>query len=102
MRVLTVCTALVLLAACASSEDKAIAACEAALTEKAEGKTYSIDRAALKVLSSKDAAGEVDVSGAVLFDPGLPREAKMQFECKTRTAEGKSEPDVISFSLVWN
>jgi len=102
MRYLIVVAMLATLTACGgSAEDKSVAACEKALKGKAQGKTYSVDLAKMKASAKSTTAGEVSIAGEVVFDVGLPREAKQRFECTTRVVEGKSEPDVISFSLVW-
>ncbi len=102
MRYLIVVAMLATLTACGSSaEDNSVAACEQALKEKAQGKTYSVNRAQMKASAKSAAAGEVSIAGEVVFDVGLPREAKQRFECTTRVVEGKAEPDVINFTLVW-
>jgi hypothetical protein len=102
MRVLSVALAVMLLSACGGgNEDRALAACEQSLKEKAQAKDYRIDKKQLLASAKSGAAGEVSIAGEVVFDPGLPREVTQRFECTTRVTEGKSEPDVISFSLVW-
>lgn len=102
MRISFIALSVALLTACGGGTvDRAVAACEQSLKEKAQGKTYSVDLGRVKSTAKSTAAGETDLSGEVTFDPGLPRAAKMKFECKTRDAEGKAQPDVISFSLVW-
>jgi hypothetical protein len=102
MRFLIVALAAAMLSACGGSpEDKALAACEASLKEKAQGKVYTLKPGTIKITAVSGTPGEVNVTGEATFDTGLPRETTQLFECTTRVAEGKSDPDVISFSLVW-
>ncbi len=101
MRLLPIAVLLALLAACSSSEDKSLAECEKAMVAKSQSATYEMQKNTIKFVPNLDAPGEMDVSGEVIFDPGLPRASTSLFECTTRVAEGKSEPDVIKFSLVW-
>ncbi len=101
MRILLVVAATTLLAACGSADDKAMAACEKAMVEKSSSKTYAIRQETVTIAADEANAGETNIAGEVVFDPGLPRETVQVFKCTTRMAPGKSEPDVISFSLVW-
>ncbi len=102
MRYLMAAAMLAMLAACGGgTNDKSIATCEQALKDKAQGKKYTINEAELKASAKSNAEGEVTITGEVIFFPGLPREAKQHFACTTRVVEGKSELDVISFSLYW-
>ena len=101
MRLLSIAILLPLLAACSSTEDKSLAECEKAMIAKSRSATYAMQHDTLKFVSNPDAPGEMNVSGEVIFDPGLPRASTSLFECTTRVAPGKSAPDVIKFSLVW-
>lgn len=94
--------AAVLLAACGGGrEGKALDACERALKEKAGGKEFSFNKAELRASAKSEGTDQVMIAGEITFDPGLPREAKQRMECTARFSADKSDPDVISFALIW-
>lgn len=103
MRMLFLLTIVALLAACGGGrEGAAIAACERALSEKVgQDKAFTLDKGALRASAKAEGADQIKIEGTVTFDPGLPREVKQKMECTTRFAQGKAEPDVISFALIW-
>lgn len=102
MRILIALFLALLLVGCGGSrEDKAVAACERALAEKAGDKAFEADLKAMRTSAQAEGADQIVIKSSVTFDPGLPREQKQDFECTARFTEGKAEPDVISFSLIW-
>lgn len=102
MRKAMIMGAALLLAACGGGrEGKALDACERALAEKAGGKEFSFNKAELRASAKAEGADQIMISGEITFDPGLPREAKQRMECTARFSEGSSEPDIISFALIW-
>ncbi len=90
-----------LLAGCGGRNEDALAACEAAIAERMDGKRYRLDSQAFAA-SAREESGQVLVlTGEVVIDPGLSGEQRQSVECKTRFVAGQARPDVISLNFVW-
>lgn len=86
-----------LLAGCSGGGDSAaVAACSAELDAKLSGKSYKVDRADMAA-QAKTQGDITSITSAVTFDAGLPSESTQTFDCRARTAGGKTE--VIAFNF---
>src|SRR5687768_16129435 len=76
MRNLHWLAAVLLLSGCGGGrEDKAVEACSAELANKLTGKTYVLDKADMRKKTTVD-GDTLAIASQVVFDPGLPAEAK--------------------------
>lgn len=87
-----------LLAGCGSQADTAATACEAAVAERLQGGTYSIDLAALAASAEEQPDDVVHLKSGIVFEPGLPGEYRQQVECRVRFGD---VPDVISLTFYY-
>jgi len=86
-----------LLAGCGGGvSNAAVEACSAELDAKLSGKSYKVDSADMAA-KAKAEGDVVSISSTVTFDAGLPSESSQTFDCKARTAGGKTE--VIAFNF---
>lgn len=107
MKAIVIIVLLALLTACGAGDkatDKntlAAKACEAYAKDQIGDKPYVLDRAVLAA-SMKDAGdGSMSLHGPITIEPGLTSELKETLECTVRFAEGKEQPDVITFQFIW-
>lgn len=96
--------ALIAAVTCASGCSKnpaaqAIDACAAAVAQKLDGKTYTLDRAAMQASAVDDGTGVFAMSGGLLINPGMTNEEKQSVQCKARVTD--SGADVVSLTLIW-
>lgn len=94
-----------LLTACGSGQNEAAQqACyrsaESAL-QRNTGSTFELDRArtAESIKTNADGTIEMRVVSYLRKDGGAPQQ--QDFACKVGFSEGKAEPDVISFTFLW-
>lgn len=90
-----------LLAGCGGREGDALAACEAAIAERLEGKTYRLEAEAMRASARAEGEDVLVLTGTVVIDPGMTHEQQQTVECKARFTAGQSRPDVISLNFVW-
>jgi hypothetical protein len=107
MKFLASMVLLLLLVACGGGDkgntrnDAAANACDAYAKEQLDGKTYSLDLAALGA-SLKDQGGGMEfLKAPIVIEPGLTTEAKQSLECTVRFTAGKDQPDVMKMQFIW-
>lgn len=96
--------ALALLTGCGGGPGHVAAeACRKAITERVTGKSISLDLEAMAKGYAPGAAGAGTVSGAVVFDQGLPIEARQTFTCRVQfdPAMPDAEPAITGLEFVW-
>jgi hypothetical protein len=102
MRVMRLVLALcpLLLAGCGDSRHAtAVDACNKAISDKLNGKTFALDRGDMLARARDESADVVHVGSTVVFDKGLSTEYQQTFDCRVRL--GKSA-DVISLQFNWS
>lgn len=88
------------LAGCGSSpEQQAAQACADEVARKITDKEFRLDLAEMASHAKADGEDMLRIEAAIVFDPGLPREAKQTIDCKVRLQEGQAE--VISLQFIW-
>jgi len=99
MRKLLLLGVVAVLGACGGATGRAVSACEAAIAEKTQDKKFAIDTSDMAAKAQPEADNIIRIQSGIVFDPGMPREAKQTFECRVRVADGKA--DVISLQFIW-
>ena len=92
------------LAACGGGqEDRAVATCEKAISEKLKDKSFELDHADMRAKLQKPEEGVVQINSVVVFDKGLAAESKQTFECRVKfdPQNPSAEPMVIGMQFTW-
>jgi hypothetical protein len=107
MKFLASLVLLLLLAACGGGEkgnsknDAAANACDAYAKQQLNGKTYTLDLAALGASLKDQAGGMQFLKAPIVIEPGLTSESTQSLECTVRFVPGKDLPDVVKMQFIW-
>lgn len=107
MKYLASIVLLLLLVACGgggagnTKNDAAANACDSYAKQQLNGKTYSLDLAALGATMKDQGGGMQFLKAPIVIEPGLTTESKQSLECTVRFVAGKDQPDVVKMQFIW-
>ena len=104
MKRLVALAAAVLVAGCgAKPEQRAVDACQKAVTEKLAGKSFEIDAQDMLAKTQKQSDTVMQINSTVFFDKGLPAETKQTFDCRVQfdANDAAKEPVVTFMQFTW-
>ncbi|MFN7553352.1 MAG: hypothetical protein ACK59M_11470 [Pseudomonadota bacterium] len=96
--------AAVMLAGCGSSQEElAVAACKAAVSERLQGKVWSLVDSEFRSGYRTGEPGLAEIVAPVYFDKGLPAETQQRVTCRVQfdPANASAEPAVIGLIFQW-
>jgi hypothetical protein len=104
MKKLVVVAAAALLAGCgAKPEQRAVDACQKAVTQKLAGKSFELDADDMLAKVQKQSDTVMQINSTVFFDKGLPAETKQTFDCRVQfdANDAAKEPVVTFMQFNW-
>lgn len=96
--------ATLLLSGCGKGmENRAVSACERAISEKLTGKTFVLDKKDMLAKAKHDGDDIIQVSTFVVFDQGLASESKQGVDCRVEfnPKDRSAEPTVVGLTFTW-
>jgi len=101
--VLVVLASIALTACGKNNQQRAVDACQKAVAEKLQGKTFELDLKDMLKNAKPGTDNVIALGSTVVFDKGLPSESKQTFDCRVLIdpKNADAEPAVQGLEFTW-